>query len=180
MISYILLCGYPPFYGDSDTQIFDAVKVGKFDFPSPEWDDTGQLAKDFVVALLKKDPADRQGRKCVHGWGILPATGAQRLVHLFLLCRPTAEDALKLEWLRSQLGDTASQRKQLLRRGNRGAEFSKCLGMKKPKKHALGCIASNLTQDQVGYLGEIFKSIDEAGNGVLSLNELDQAIARGE
>lgn len=52
--------------------------------------------------------------------------------------------------------------------------------MKKLKKHALGYIASNLTQDQVGYLGEIFKSIDEAGNGVLSLNELDQAIARGE
>ena len=51
--------GYPPFYGDSDTQIFDAVKVGKFDFPSPEWDDISQLAKDFVIALLKKDPADR-------------------------------------------------------------------------------------------------------------------------
>ena len=59
VITYILLCGYPPFYGDSDTQIFDAVKGGKFDFPSPEWDDISQLAKDFVVALLKKNPSER-------------------------------------------------------------------------------------------------------------------------
>ena len=59
VITYILLCGYPPFYGDSDTQIFDAVKVGKFDFPSPEWDDISQLAKNFVTALLKKLPAER-------------------------------------------------------------------------------------------------------------------------
>ena len=89
---------------------------------------------------------------------------------------------MKQKWLISQLGAPESQRNQslALRRGNRGDEFSKYLGMKKLKKHALGYIASNLTQDQVGYLGEIFKSIDEAGNGVLSLQELDQAIARGE
>ena len=55
MITYILLCGYPPFYGDSDTQIFESVRVGKFDFPSPEWDDISETAKDFVMDLLKKD-----------------------------------------------------------------------------------------------------------------------------
>lgn len=152
VITYILLCGYPPFYGDSDTQIFDAVKVGKFDFPSPEWDDISQSAKDFVIALLKKNPSER----------------------------PTAEQALEFKWLTEQLGDEASQRKQLLRRGNRGAEFSEYLGMKKLKKHALGYIASNLTQEQVGFLGELFKSIDKMGNGVITLNELDQAIARGK
>ncbi|CAB9502579.1 MAP kinase-activated protein kinase 2 (Fragment) [Seminavis robusta] len=153
VISYILLCGYPPFYGDSDAQIFDAVKVGKFDFPSPEWDDISQLAKDFVVSLLKKLPKDR----------------------------PTAEQAMKLPWLINQLGDELPKHTPALtlRRGDRGAEFSKYLGMKKLRKEALGCIASNLTQEQVGYLGEIFKSIDKGGDGVLTLNELDQAIARG-
>ena len=56
MITYILLCGYPPFYGDSDTQIFESVRVGKFDFPSPEWDEISETAKEFVKDLLKKDP----------------------------------------------------------------------------------------------------------------------------
>ena len=54
-----LLCGYPPFYGDSDTEIFDSVRTGKFDFPSPEWDDISQEAKDFVKFLLQKDPKMR-------------------------------------------------------------------------------------------------------------------------
>jgi serine/threonine protein kinase len=59
VITYILLCGYPPFYGDNDTQIFESVKVGKFDFPSPEWDDISSSAKDFINKLLQKLPAMR-------------------------------------------------------------------------------------------------------------------------
>ena len=59
VITYILLCGYPPFYGDSDTEIFDSVRTGRFDFPSPEWDDISQLAKSFVKELLQKDPQNR-------------------------------------------------------------------------------------------------------------------------
>lgn len=59
VITYILLCGYPPFYGDNDTQIFESVRVGKFDFPSPEWDAISDHAKDFIEDLLQKDPMDR-------------------------------------------------------------------------------------------------------------------------
>jgi len=59
VITYILLCGYPPFYGDSDNQIFDSVRAGRFDFPSPEWDSVSSDAKDFICCLLKKDPANR-------------------------------------------------------------------------------------------------------------------------
>jgi serine/threonine protein kinase len=59
VITYILLCGYPPFYGDSDTQIFESVRVGRFDFPSPEWDEISSVAKEFVTLLLQKDPKHR-------------------------------------------------------------------------------------------------------------------------
>jgi len=34
VILYILLCGYPPFNGDSDVEIMKAVKKGNFEFPS--------------------------------------------------------------------------------------------------------------------------------------------------
>lgn len=63
VITYILLCGYPPFYGDSDQQIFESVRVGRFDFPSPDWDDISSDAKDFIKALLKKNPNDRYVKK---------------------------------------------------------------------------------------------------------------------
>ena len=45
IILYILLCGYPPFNGDNDSQIFEMIKGGKFSFPSPEWDFVSSDAK---------------------------------------------------------------------------------------------------------------------------------------
>ena len=33
---YILLCGYPPFGGNTDQEILKKVSVGRFSFPSPE------------------------------------------------------------------------------------------------------------------------------------------------
>ena len=29
---YILLCGYPPFHGNNNTEIFEKIKKGKFEF----------------------------------------------------------------------------------------------------------------------------------------------------
>lgn len=37
-ILYILLCGYPPFYGDDDQEILQMVQKGRFDFDGDEWD----------------------------------------------------------------------------------------------------------------------------------------------
>jgi len=37
VILYILLCGYPPFYGNSDPEILESVKKGKLEFDGPEW-----------------------------------------------------------------------------------------------------------------------------------------------
>ena len=59
VITYILLCGYPPFYGDTDAQIFSSVKAGRFDFPSPDWDPISDTAKDFIRSLLALDPTSR-------------------------------------------------------------------------------------------------------------------------
>lgn len=59
VITYILLAGYPPFYGESDQEIFASVRHGYFDFPSPEWDSISSEAKDFITQLLQKDPSAR-------------------------------------------------------------------------------------------------------------------------
>ena len=36
---YILLCGYPPFYGDDNNEILQMVSRGEFDFDGEEWDE---------------------------------------------------------------------------------------------------------------------------------------------
>lgn len=39
VITYILLCGFPPFYGKDDQQVFNKILRADYSFPSPDWDD---------------------------------------------------------------------------------------------------------------------------------------------
>ncbi|XP_050783244.1 calcium/calmodulin-dependent protein kinase type 1B isoform X2 [Gopherus flavomarginatus] len=59
VISYILLCGYPPFYDDNDSELFAQILKGEFEFDSPYWDDISDSAKDFIQQLLQRDPEKR-------------------------------------------------------------------------------------------------------------------------
>mmetsp|Transcript_7556 Transcript_7556/g.8287 ORF Transcript_7556/g.8287 Transcript_7556/m.8287 type:complete len:235 (-) Transcript_7556:95-799(-) len=59
VITYILLCGYPPFYGDTNQEIFKKIMARDFDFPSPDWDDISAQAKQFINTLLILDPKKR-------------------------------------------------------------------------------------------------------------------------
>jgi len=51
-ILYVLLCGYPPFYGDDDWEIIENVWKGEFDFPAEEWEDVSEDAKDLIHWLI--------------------------------------------------------------------------------------------------------------------------------
>ena len=53
-ILYILLCGYPPFYGDDDQEILQMVQKGNFDFDGEEWDEISKEAKDCIKKLIAK------------------------------------------------------------------------------------------------------------------------------
>ncbi|CAI5730401.1 unnamed protein product [Hyaloperonospora brassicae] len=59
VIMYILLCGYPPFYGDTDPEIFASVRAGRYDFDSPEWTNVSADAKDLISRLLLVDASKR-------------------------------------------------------------------------------------------------------------------------
>uniref|UniRef100_A0A0N4Z355 non-specific serine/threonine protein kinase n=1 Tax=Parastrongyloides trichosuri TaxID=131310 RepID=A0A0N4Z355_PARTI len=63
IITYILLCGYPPFYSSNGNTISPGmksrIKAGQYDFPSPEWDMISAVAKDFIKKLLNIDPLTR-------------------------------------------------------------------------------------------------------------------------
>uniref|UniRef100_A0A6B2LC69 Protein kinase domain-containing protein n=1 Tax=Arcella intermedia TaxID=1963864 RepID=A0A6B2LC69_9EUKA len=55
VITYILLCGFPPFYGNNDQQIFEKILKADYDFPSPDWDTISEEAKEFISAILVLD-----------------------------------------------------------------------------------------------------------------------------
>uniref|UniRef100_A0A673YMS3 Calcium/calmodulin-dependent protein kinase 1Da n=1 Tax=Salmo trutta TaxID=8032 RepID=A0A673YMS3_SALTR len=59
VIAYILLCGYPPFYDENDSKLFEQILKADYEFDAPYWDDISDSAKDFIGSLMEKDPAKR-------------------------------------------------------------------------------------------------------------------------
>ncbi len=59
VILYILICGFPPFYDENNTALYDQIKRGDYTFPSPYWDNVSKLAIDIVKKLLTVDPKAR-------------------------------------------------------------------------------------------------------------------------
>ena len=70
VITYILLCGFPPFWGESQGELFDKILAADYEFPSPEWDAVSEDAKDFIRKLLVKDNHQRMtAEQCIqHPW----------------------------------------------------------------------------------------------------------------
>mmetsp|Transcript_9995 Transcript_9995/g.16068 ORF Transcript_9995/g.16068 Transcript_9995/m.16068 type:complete len:231 (-) Transcript_9995:76-768(-) len=58
-VVYILSCGYPPFNGETDPDIFENIKRGQFEFPARQWSARSDEAKDFIKCLLRRDPRKR-------------------------------------------------------------------------------------------------------------------------
>eukprot|EP00968_Pinguiococcus_pyrenoidosus_P007136 scaffold472_cov264-Pinguiococcus_pyrenoidosus.AAC.2 len=148
VITYILLCGYPPFYGNSDYEIFQSVKSCEYEYPEEEWDAISSEAKAFIDSLLRKNPKDRM----------------------------TASEALEHTWLvQFTQGDAAPMTPSLALRGmnNRLRRF---IGMNRLKKVALNVIAEQLTEAEIGQMRRLFNELDEDGNGVITLDELQKGL----
>jgi len=59
VITYLVLCGFPPFYGESLPEVFEQIMSAQFDFPDPYWTEVSPQAKDFIQKLLVIDPHKR-------------------------------------------------------------------------------------------------------------------------
>ncbi|XP_039986560.1 serine/threonine-protein kinase DCLK1-like isoform X2 [Xiphias gladius] len=54
VITYILLCGFPPFRGSEDQEaIFEQILRGQLDFPAPYWDNVSDTAKSLITGMLQ-------------------------------------------------------------------------------------------------------------------------------
>ncbi|XP_075054994.1 serine/threonine-protein kinase DCLK2 isoform X1 [Mixophyes fleayi] len=61
VITYILLCGFPPFRSENNLQedLFDQILIGKLEFPSPYWDNITDSAKELISCMLQVNVEDR-------------------------------------------------------------------------------------------------------------------------
>uniref|UniRef100_A0A1I8IJY8 non-specific serine/threonine protein kinase n=1 Tax=Macrostomum lignano TaxID=282301 RepID=A0A1I8IJY8_9PLAT len=81
VIAYILLCGFPPFRSRDrrQSELFQMIKTGTFEYLSPYWDHVSAPAKDLINRLLVVDKAARLTAIDVlcHAW-VLSRGGSQR------------------------------------------------------------------------------------------------------
>ena len=76
VILYIMLCGYFPFYAETEKELYRQIRRGAFEMPAEEWANISDGATNVVRAMLVVDPKERA----------------------------TAHEVLQLSWLREDTG----------------------------------------------------------------------------
>jgi len=61
VIMYILLCGYPPFYGETDKEVEQKIIKEDVEFDEEDWEHVSQDTRELVEGLLRKAPTARYG-----------------------------------------------------------------------------------------------------------------------
>jgi serine/threonine protein kinase len=59
VLAYIMLCGYPPFYGQTENERVEKILSGHFEFADEVWDTVSESAKNFICHLLVMQPQVR-------------------------------------------------------------------------------------------------------------------------
>ena len=70
VILFVFLCGYPPFEGDNNKEIFRNVVKQPLTYDPADWNTISDQAKDLVTKMLQKDPKKRiTAQQCLdHPW----------------------------------------------------------------------------------------------------------------
>jgi calcium-dependent protein kinase len=83
VILYIMLCGYPPFYGSSDALVFKAILQEDLVFEGEAWVSISAEAKHIIELLLNRDdekrPSATDALKLSEAWRLGEASGTAAL-----------------------------------------------------------------------------------------------------
>ena len=147
IILYILLCGYPPFNGNTNVEIFHAIQNQNPLFAGEEWDDITNEAKELIKLMLRKNPNER--------WD-----AAQCLKHKWFKILEDSEKSKNAQKNFKQIQINAI---------NHMAQF---VNENRFKQAVLQFISTQFNiQKEEGDLRELFKSMDISGTGQLSKDE---------
>uniref|UniRef100_A0A0A9DPB0 Calcium-dependent protein kinase, isoform AK1 n=1 Tax=Arundo donax TaxID=35708 RepID=A0A0A9DPB0_ARUDO len=85
VILYILLCGVPPFWAETEQGVAQAILRGNIDFKREPWPNVSENAKDLVRRMLEPDPKLRLTAKQVLGMShlVLKKAGPSMLLSYF-------------------------------------------------------------------------------------------------
>eukprot|EP01032_Pedospumella_encystans_P015723 gene15723-17969_t len=143
VIAFMLLSGTPPFYGRSDADTLNAVRLGRWHFDEYLFKPVSSDAKDFITKCLTRKP----------------------------VLRPSAADALKHRWfnqLRSM--KTEEERKSVsLQVVQRLDNFIK---RTKLSKIIMDVVAHTLLPEQIADLRVQFTKFDKSESGQISLADM--------
>lgn len=70
VITYILLCGFPPFYAEELPELFEQILKAQYVYHEEYWGHISKTAKNFIDSLLQVDPKKRLSAKAAleHPW----------------------------------------------------------------------------------------------------------------
>mmetsp|Transcript_22174 Transcript_22174/g.48488 ORF Transcript_22174/g.48488 Transcript_22174/m.48488 type:complete len:507 (-) Transcript_22174:191-1711(-) len=148
VIMYVMLCGYPPFFGDTDAEVLAKVKLGNYSFNASDWKHVSEDAKNLIRHLIEMDPQKRF----------------------------TAEQTLRHEWIAKKAPKAVGAHLQ----SNFVNKLKGFRSLHKLKKAALHIIAGQLKEEQIKAMRETFISLDENGDGQLSIAEMKEGIKNSD
>jgi calcium-dependent protein kinase len=69
IILYIMLCGYPPFASEEDSETIQLIMEGEIEFDDDAWEDISPEAKDLIVQILQPESLRISAKKILsHPW----------------------------------------------------------------------------------------------------------------
>uniref|UniRef100_A0A0D9ZP69 non-specific serine/threonine protein kinase n=1 Tax=Oryza glumipatula TaxID=40148 RepID=A0A0D9ZP69_9ORYZ len=162
VILYILLCGTPPFWAETEKGIFDAILVNQVDFSTSPWPSISESAKDLIRQMLHRDPQKRITAS--QALGSTPEFVANSLNG----CLHAAEH----RWLKEGGASDRPIDSAVL---SRMKQFK---AMNKLKQLALKVIAENLSPEEIKGLKQMFNNMDTDRSGTITVEELKVGLTK--
>lgn len=144
VITFIMLCGYPPFNGQADEQIIKKIEKGEFNFNGKAWASVSQAAKDFITKMLVYFPERRY----------------------------TAQEALADPWLTSLDDKNIGRLDQPLVNEAFSNLQSFRADQKLAQATYIFIVSYLTTKEEKESLMQLFRTLDKNGDGYLSKEEL--------
>ncbi len=149
VITYMMLSGSPPFWGNNDQLIRNRIIRGQYSVSDKVFKNVSKSGKDFIASLLKLDPASR----------------------------PDAGKALRHPWLTKNASSQAHAAKgRLMTKADLSVGLKKYSQFSKFRRTVLNVVARNMPPAELKVLRDTFQSIDVDNSGSLTINDLYKAL----